>query len=487
METSSAAPTEGLAGNLGLSLSQLARILWWRRWTALAVFFAIVLGTLIVSKLMPPSYKAVATIVLDSKGTDPVFGPRVSSLVSASVIATQVDIIRSERVALAVVRSMGLDKNPLAKEAWLSKGGGRGTVEQFFADRMLSSLDVRPSRESSVISIESTWTDAAFAAAVANEFARQYVATSVALRTTPAKSSAQWFDERVRVLREKLQEAEARRSDYQRSHDVLATDERVDDETARLSELNAQLTVLVGQRAESKSRDREAQGRISSSPDVLQNPLIQSLRGDIARTEAKHEELGAQLGRNHPQYQRSQTELDALRARLDSEMRQVARAVNTSDSVVEQRESEIRAALEKQKRRVLELRAQRDEVSVLQREVENAQRAYDVAAERLSQTSLESQTEQTNVQVLTEALPPPNKSSPKTLLNLAFAAIFGGILAVVAAVVHEFSDRRLRLPEDAARVYGLPVLAALAPPRRSWLARWRPRFLSGASRAEAAA
>jgi chain length determinant protein EpsF len=450
----------------GLSVGQLARIVWWRRWTVLAVFVFIVGTTFGVSKLIPPSYKAVASVVLDVKGADPVFGPRVSSGVSPGVIATQIDIIHSERVALRVVNAMGLDKNPLAREMWLTKGEGRGTLEQFYADRMLGSLDVRPSRESMVISIESTWTDPAFAASVANAFARAYVETAVELRALPARKSAQWFDERVQQLRQKLEEADARRSEYQQQHEVLATDERVDDETARLSELNAQLTAILGQRAESRSRDREARGHMTNSPDVLHNTVIESLRGDIARAEARHRELGTQLGPNHPQFQRSQSELDTLKERLDAEMRQVTRAVTTTDAVVGQREAEIRAALEKQKRRVLDLRAQRDVVSVLQKDVESAQRAYEVASERLSQTRLESLSEQTNAQVLSEALPPAVKSSPNTLMNVVLAAIFGAILAVAAAVAREVADRRLRNVLDASQVFGLPVLATLTASRQ---------------------
>ena len=61
----------------------------------------------------------------------------------------------------------------------------------------------------------------------------------------------------------------------------------------------------------------------------------------------------------------------------------------------------MRAALEAQRAKVLRMKAVRDEGLVLVRDVENAQRAYDAVLARFTQTSLESQTTQSNVNVLT--------------------------------------------------------------------------------------
>ncbi len=456
-------PTPGTEG-AGISLVQIVRVLWWRRWTAIGVSASIVGVTLAASLMMAPSYKAVATVLIDVKRSDPVFGPLAPTLIPAGFMATQVDIINSPRVAFHAVKALQLDSNPLARQIWIDEGKGRGTIEQFFAERLQRGLEARPSRESNVISILFTGADPAFAASVANAIAHAYVDTSVELLADPARSSAHWFDGRVHELRDQLERAQTHLSDYQQQHQVLATDERLDVETTRLNELNAQLTTVQGQHAESASREREAQGRMSTSPDVLQSPVIQTLRSDIARAEGKYKELATQLGPNHPQLQRSQAELDTLKAKLEAEMRQVANSVGTSNSVNQQRETETKAALEAQKQRVLDLRTQHADLSLLQREVDNAQKAYDVAAQRLSQTSLESQAQQTNIQVLSEALAPTQKSSPHTLLNLLIASFFGGILGVGAALAREFSDRRLRHADDAVRVYGLPVLARLPAP-----------------------
>ncbi|MFX8554446.1 GNVR domain-containing protein, partial [Acinetobacter baumannii] len=81
--------------------------------------------------------------------------------------------------------------------------------------------------------------------------------------------------------------------------------------------------------------------------------------------------------------------------------------------------------------------------------------------QRLSQTSLESQTQQTNVMVLTQAEPPTTPSSPKILLNTILSVFVGGLLGIGTALMMELLNRRIRSPEDLTEVLEIPVLAVL--------------------------
>lgn len=252
---------------------------------------------------------------------------------------------------------------------------------------------------------------------MANAFAQAYIEANIDLRAEPAKQYATWFVARSKQLRDQLEAAQAKLSAYQREKGIVAVDERLDVESARLAELSTQLVIAQGQRAESGSRQSQARGDAATLPEVMQNSLVQGLKADLARQEAKLEELGAQLGRNHPQYQRLQAEVDALRGKVEAETRRVAGSIGISNRVNLQKESEIRAALEAQKQRVLELKQQRDELAVLQREVESAQRAFEMVSQRLTQSSLESQVSQTNVVLLNpaaEPVDPPARRSCST-------------------------------------------------------------------------
>ncbi len=197
---------------------------------------------------------------------------------------------------------------------------------------------------------------------------------------------------------------------------------------------------------------------------MVNNPVLSSLRGDITRAEARFQELTSRLGDNHPQVIEAKANIASLRARLDAETRRVTGSLGVTNTINRQREAEIRGALEAQRARVLRLRTAREEGAVLIRDVENAQRAYDAVLARLNQTSLESQTTQSNAYVLAQAVPPIVPSSPKVVRNVLLSIVFGLALAIAAAMLLEFVDRRVHTVDEVSELLGLPLLGVLPKP-----------------------
>ncbi|MGC7990905.1 GNVR domain-containing protein, partial [Salmonella enterica] len=82
------------------------------------------------------------------------------------------------------------------------------------------------------------------------------------------------------------------------------------------------------------------------------------------------------------------------------------------------------------------------------RELESAQRAYEMTSQRFAQTSLEGQSNQSDISLLSAAVPPVNPSSPRILINLILAVFVGGILGVMTALGLELTNRRVRSEQD---------------------------------------
>lgn len=431
------------------------------RWLVILLTFMVVVGTAVgVSLVMPKKYSASAAVLVDVKTPDPILGALMPGMMTPGYMATQIDIIQSDRVARRVVQMLKIDQNASARQQWQEETEGRGSIEAYFADLLSKQLDVKPSRESNVINITYKSGEPQFAAVIANAFAQAYIDTNVELRVDPAKQYAGWFDQRTKGLRDQLEAAQARLSQFQRENGIINADERLDVENARLQELSSQLVAMQALRAETSSRQAQA-GNTETLPEVLQSGLVQSLKADVARQEAKLKDLSSQYGPNHPQVLRAVAEGQALRAKLETEIKRVAGGVGTNARVNVQREAEIRTALEAQKKKVLEIKKQRDEITVLQREVENAQKAYDMTAQRLVQTNLESQTQQTNIVVLNPAVEPVEPSSPRLLLNALLSIFVGTLLGVGLALLLELLNRRVRSPEDIVEALGLPVIGYL--------------------------
>lgn len=428
-----------------------------------SVLAVVVALTLLVSLVLPRKYTAHTAVVVDARSSDPIQGAQMQSTVIPGYLATQVDIIGSERVARRVVALLGLDGDAELQARWQDEAGGRGDFGDWLVRMLDERLVVKPSRESSVLSIGYTGSDPAFAASVANAFAQAYIDTALELKVEPARQYSQWFTDRTKGLRDELEAAQRKLSDYQQANGVLVGGDRLDVESARLAELSTQLVNVQAQRADSRSRQSQS-GAAETLPEVLQNGLIQNLKADVARLEAQRGQALGRLGPNHPEIGRIDAELGSLRQRVSAEVARVASSLGTADRISGAREAEIAAAVEAQKAKVLQLKAHHDHISMLQRDVDNAQRAYELVTQRLTQTSLESQIRLTNAAVLSPAVEPVVPSTPNMALNGILAVVLGALLGVGAAVVKELRNPRVRAAADLTELLGVPVIAVM--PRR---------------------
>ena len=446
-----------------MSFDQFLSILRARKWIALAVLLGVVGLTVAVSLLLPKKYTGTASVVIDAK-PDPVSALGLPVSATPGFMATQVDILESERVALRVVRDLKLNENPQVRAQWQEDSKGEGTLDQYLVALLARNLDVKPSRESNVIQVNYKAPDPRFAAGLANAFAQAYVATTLELRVDPARQFSSFFTAQVKDARDALEKAQSRLSSFQQKNGIIANDERFDVENARLNELSSQLVQIQAVASESSSRKAQAGATGDRMQEVLANPLISGLKADLARNEAKLRELNSRLGDNHPQVIELKASNAELRSRLDAETRRVTEGIAVSSTINRQREAQIQRELDAQRAKVLRMKAVRDDGQVMQRDVESAQRTYDGLVQRLNQTSLESQSTQSYVNMLTIAQPPTVPSSPMLLLNTLISVVLGSLLAVATALLLELRDRRVRAPEDAVLALGLPVLGTLPKP-----------------------
>ena len=442
-----------------MTLYQFLLILRARYKVILLVLLAAISLAILAGLLMPKRYTAQTSMLVDVRTPDPVAGAGMSGLIAPSYMATQTDIIGGDLVATRVMKMLKLNEDPETKAAWLRATEGRGTLDSWIIKDLQSGLVVQPARESNVINITYKGSDPDYVAQAANAFAQAYLDTNLSLKTEPARLYATWFDEQTKVSRDKLEVAQARLSDYQQKAGIVSSDERVDYESAKLSQISAQLTAVQGETTDSQSK-RNARG--DTVAEVMQSSLINSLKADVARLQSKVDENNVNLGVNHPSRQRGEAELASLKNRLASESGRISASIETSYRVGKDRERELQGAVNAQKTRVLALNKQRDELNVYRRDVEAAQRAYETVSQSASQTRLQSLTNQTNVVRLNSATTPIDSSNPKMLLNVLIAAFAGTLLGIGLALVLELVNRRIRSSEDLVQMLDLPVLASIS-------------------------
>jgi chain length determinant protein EpsF len=450
-----------------MSFNQFMVILRARWLIAVGTFVAIVVLIAFASLIWPKQYTAIASIVIDSK-SDPVAaagGAGAAGQPPNSYVNTQADIIGSLRVARRVVKTLKLDQQPEARKLW-AKGTDDDisvTIANLLLEKKLLVAPAHdsPTHASNVIDISVKWSDPVTAAALANGFAQAAIETNIELKVEPAKQYSSWFDERARALRADLQAKQKLLSDFQSKNGIIATDEKLDVENARLAELSTEMVTIQGLRQDSQSRQHQVGTDINSVPEVLQSPVIQSLKAALSLAESKRPDMASRLGKNHPDYQALEGEITNLRSRIAVESANIAASLGSTTQVNLRRENDIRQALEAQKKRVLELKYQHDQSAMFQSDVTSAQRDLDEVSQRLAQSNLESLTQQTNVVQLSTAFVPTSPSSPKLIINLILAVFFGGVFGIGAAVAAEMRNRRVREDEDMVDILGVPLLGRI--------------------------
>jgi succinoglycan biosynthesis transport protein ExoP len=232
-----------------------------------------------------------------------------------------------------------------------------------------------------------------------------------------------------------------------------------------LNELSSQLVALQALSAESSSRQVQASGDSRDRiQEVLNNSLIGGLKADLARIEVRLQELNARLGESHPQVIEAKANIAELKVKVEAETKRVTSGVGISNTINRSRLADVSASLAAQRTKMLQMKAVRDEGSVLLRDVENAQRTYDQILQRLNQTTLESQATLSNVAVLTQAVPPVAPTSPRLSLNMAIGVFLGALLAVGISLVLELFDRRVRSAEDVVLAVALPIIGVMPAP-----------------------
>lgn len=439
---------------------------------ALALIATVATGTA-VSLLLPKSYVATASLVVDTRNEQSLsdaLNVLMSSRERLGYIQTQVDIITSPRVARRVVADLGLAENPLTKARFEEDGQGHGAIEDWIAEQLLRQLEVATS-QSSVIDVSFHASDPDYAATVANAFAKAYMDTMLELRVEPTRQAASWFDEQIKTLRADLEQSQAELTAYQKRHGIVSANGQADIEHTRLSELSTQLLEAQEQTIELRAREEQAllaldhPVSLEYRPEVKSDTRVQELRSELIEGEARLRQLGMQLGVNHPDYRGQLAENRSRRQELEAEMRTIVDVTASLRRESELRETQLRAALDAQRKRLIDLNETRDELGVLIGNVETAQKAYDTAMQRYVVSQVESRARQTNVALLSPAVAPAVPHRPKIPLNIALSVVVGAMLGIGLVVLMEMSDRRVRSVSDLD--LGTPLIGVIE--------EWKPQ------------
>lgn len=499
-----------------MSISQYLHVARARKGVLLSLIGGAFVIALLYTLQSPDVYTARTALNFDFQGSNPFIDK--NALQQGAYLTTQIDIIKSKAVARrvaeslteaekaqvaaaleagtsplskvtgsvrrAVMRTFSSERDdPIAELVDGQNAGEDGATAQlsaadanpaaaadpysWLAGALPGGLNVQPLFGSRIVVLEYSSASPRVAALLANAYAKAYIQASLDMMVEPAKRTKDWFAQQIADMRKQLEEAQDRMTAYQQAQGIVVSDERLDTENQRLGDLSTQLIQAQAEKRQLQAtiaqiEDLKRKGdSLFTFPAVFSDAGVQRTYTELQTLRAKLADQSSKLGSNHPQYKRTQLEIQEKNKVLDAAIDSVVAGLRNGVGLAQEKERAIQSAFQAQKDLLLKLKNQRDEALVLQREVESAQSIYNAALTQLSQASLKSVVDQTNISVVDAAVPPGSPAGPNMLKNLAIGLLVGMVLGIGVIVFMELMDRRVRSREDISATLGLPLLGVL--------------------------
>jgi polysaccharide biosynthesis transport protein len=490
-------------------LRDYLRILLKRKWVVICSV-AFVVGVVTISTLRStPIYDAVGSIAINKM--DPAAlnlkdtNEGGSDYYDPADLDTEVRILKSDLLALQVIRQLGLDK--------VSTAAGKNDPHglQLTSDLLQpdsprisailagfkGSLQVLLVPNTRIIEIHYRSPDRNLAAKAVNALASTYVEQNFKTRFESTMQASEWLSKQLVDLQMKVETSQEKLVKYQKEHEILGIDEKQNITTAKLDELNREFTEAQSVRMDKESIYRLVQAGDSDSITAaaqVQNSakgsgatslLLEKLREQEADLKIQLAVLNVQFGPAYPKLAQLRSQLQEVEAQMQVEMKKITARLRGDYQAALQRENMLRAALEMQKQEANKLNESAIEYTLLKRDVESNRALYEGLLEKLKEAGVTAGLRSNNFRIVDTARVPTSPSEPNLPRNIAFALALGLTTGVSLAFVMEGMDNTVRTPEQAQEISALPSLGMIPLGSRASTEIVSKRRLSLASSKEA--
>ena len=455
----------------GISSGQVLAMIRYYRWIILGTMLvcAVIAGAL--SKLvLPKVYEATASLYVDFDVNDPASGRDFPQMLATSYMSTQKALVESATVLRPVVDKLGWAGKTEMTEGY--DPARDGELRDYLAGTVLGrKLVVAPYKDSRLITVTWQGKDPAEVARAVNTVAETYVDMALRRVLDPAADRAKQYAAQLDGLRRKVDEAQARVSEFRERTGLIDLDSRLDVEAQNLIDLNQRQIALQDEarsaalRRQEYERLRQGGSAGDANIEFLGNPYIQNLKTQLAGRESRLAELSKTLGPRHPEIVSLQTEIAALRQQLARESELFQASVRADSARASGGAGGAAKAVQAQRAKVLETRKLQEEGASLLRELQTAKLIFDRAVEGYETVLRSSATKYSNVSVASLASVPTKPIKPLAKLNVILGLFAGALMSLAACLCWELMHRRVHCAEDMEREMSAPVLAELGDRR----------------------
>ncbi|KAA5599207.1 polysaccharide biosynthesis tyrosine autokinase [Blastochloris sulfoviridis] len=442
----------------------------------------------------PPQYTATAMLMIDRgkvRDLQVPGSPLGDGPLDTVQVDTQVEVLRSDTIGLAVIRAQNLMEdpeldgraraavNPLAKlfSLFRSNAAPEPLSTKAVLGGFLSRRKITRVGKTYILEVSYQSSDPVHAANIANAIAEAYIDNELETKYQVTRRASTWLQGRIKELRAQAADADLAVFEYKEKNKIIdygnvsvsgpgaASGRLIGDQ--QLSELNSQLMATRGATAEAKARlDRiedvlKQDVRDATVADTLKNEIINRLRTRYLDMAAREASWSVQYGSNHLAAVNLRTQMDELLRSMSDELNRIAASYRSEFEIAKAREE----ALE---RRLAELVSEsqstyRDRIGLgdLESGAKVSRAIYDTFLQRYLEAMQQQSFPITEARVINPATPPSFKSSPIAGQVMGLGGAIGFILALGVALLRETTDGTFRTARQVEEKLQAPCLSVL--------------------------
>ena len=228
----------------------------------------------------------------------------------------------------------------------------------------------------------------------------------------------------------------------------------------QLSNARAGLTAL-------QSRLTSGSTDLSNDPQDPDLQILSNLKEKLTNDEADIAASKGVLGANNPKMMAEQANIASVRRQIGEATEKMRRHLKERIDLAQTQISSLEAEQAQAQKSLIQVQAQRDRLSQLQRDVDFRAEQLNAREKAAEEAKLKSKLTFSDMTVLDKASPPVAPAFPKPFVVLPVGIAAGLALGLILALLAEAADRRVRFPVDLEYAASAPFLGALDGARRS--------------------
>ncbi len=472
-----------------------------RRQLKIILLFALLgalVGLVFVSTSVP-LFTATTSIMIDRRQVRAVQDvsavTEIGSVDSSTVVDSQVEILKSEKIALAVVDGLRLVDDQLFWTddgwvlTWVSRSIDR-TIRSLVAliqDAPPTAPDEARAREAArwtavyrllrrtavtrvgktyLISISYTGANAEQSARIVNSYVEAYLADQLEGKYDSTRRANAWLLARLEELRQQAVDSDLAVQKFRASNNLIAVGGQLVTDL-QLSELNGQLAAARGEVARTSARLDRIRYVLNSNQvetlvgEGLKDNVINDLQSRYIEAGRREAEISARFGPEHERAIQYRNEKALVQHQILTELASVAQSYESDFEVAKARLEQ----LDRNVNDLISIAANANAKLVQLRELERASDTYkglyDTFSQRYQQTIQQQSFPLSDARVVTAAAPPLQPSQPKPFISIVLATLVGAVAGGAWGAVREYRDRSVRTAKDVREELGLRCLGLL--------------------------